>query len=90
MSADPRSPPQTHLSPSMRFRALRETTRSVYLNKEPSVITPALVKCCISLLIQLSVESGEADKDENGNTQFVGIDGLVEKYTQTIERNFIG
>ncbi|KGO41942.1 hypothetical protein PEX1_012750 [Penicillium expansum] len=40
--------------------------------------------------VRLSVESDEAEKDENGNMQFSGIDGLVEKYAQTIERSCIG
>ncbi|KAJ5961190.1 uncharacterized protein N7479_008340 [Penicillium vulpinum] len=40
--------------------------------------------------VQLSVESDEPEKDENGSTQFAGIDGLVELYTQTLERSCMG
>ncbi|KAJ5945019.1 hypothetical protein N7516_005187 [Penicillium verrucosum] len=39
--------------------------------------------------VRLSVESDQAEKDK-ANTQFPGIDGLVEKYAQTIERTYIG
>ncbi|KAJ5500759.1 hypothetical protein N7453_009810 [Penicillium expansum] len=67
----------------------------VYLNKEPSVILPALVKYCIGLLASYAsnfsrFNSRWTEKDENGNVQFSGIDGLVEKYAQTIERSCIG
>ncbi|CAG7953322.1 unnamed protein product [Penicillium nalgiovense] len=39
--------------------------------------------------VQISASSDPAEKGENANTQFADIDGLVEKYTQTIERSRI-
>lgn len=40
--------------------------------------------------VRLSVESDQAEKDKEANIQFPGIDGLVEKYAQRIERSYIG
>ncbi|KAJ5208022.1 hypothetical protein N7449_002401 [Penicillium cf. viridicatum] len=40
--------------------------------------------------VRLSVESDQAEKDKEANIQFPGIDGLVEKYAQTIEQSYVG
>ncbi|KAJ9485624.1 hypothetical protein VN97_g7727 [Penicillium thymicola] len=39
--------------------------------------------------VRLSVESDQAEKDK-ANIQFPGIDGLVEEYSQTIKRTYVG
>jgi hypothetical protein len=40
--------------------------------------------------VQISASSDPAEKGENVKTQFADIDGLVDKYTQTLERSCIG
>ncbi|CAP93885.1 hypothetical protein E8E15_008145 [Penicillium rubens] len=40
--------------------------------------------------VQISASSYPAEKVENASAQFADIDGLVEKYTQTLERSCIG
>ncbi|KUM56399.1 hypothetical protein ACN42_g10813, partial [Penicillium freii] len=40
--------------------------------------------------VRLSVESGQAEKNQEANIQFPGIDGLVETYAHTIERSYVG
>ncbi|CAI7566400.1 unnamed protein product [Penicillium discolor] len=40
--------------------------------------------------VRLSVESDQTENDKEANIQFPGIDGLVEKYAQTIERSHVG
>ncbi|KAJ6191072.1 hypothetical protein N7519_001093 [Penicillium mononematosum] len=40
--------------------------------------------------VQISASSYPAEKGENASTQFADIDGLVEKYTKTLERSCIG
>ncbi|OQD91337.1 hypothetical protein PENSOL_c055G11427 [Penicillium solitum] len=57
----------------------------------PEMLYQFAGKLCEQLRqVRLSVESDQAEKDKEANTQFPGIDGLVEKYAQTIERSYVG